>query len=249
MVQEDPITWMALIKQGQHVMDYYFNVVLRGVRIHQLEDKKRVRDALFPIISQITDPVEYAHYAQRLATLLRIPFESLKKPFEVHQRMPSRLTGDTGKTEDSVITMSPSPIVSSAQCLFALVCKYVHKIPLSMMLPDIRFRNEQIAYLYKDLRETYNAETTVERKLVELWKERNEEILEEYLLLAEKEYGDLDDREIQLEFSRLKAVLSQYDMKTKQDKLISAIKNAEERDSDDVAAEKLTVQLNALISR
>lgn len=249
IAQEDPVMWRALTKQGQHVMDYYFSVVLRGARIHELEDKKRVRDALFPVISQIADPVEYAHYAERLATLLRIPFESFKRPSGARQKAASSLMGDGEKGRDSVVAMSPSPIISSVNCLFALVSKYARKVPLSVMLPDIPFHSKELFYLYKDLRETYNAEITVERESLELWKERHREVLEEYILLADKEYADIDDREVQLEFSRLREVLSRYVMKAKQDKLISAIKRAEERDKDDAAAEKLTVQLNTLISQ
>ncbi|MBI3335853.1 MAG: DNA primase [Candidatus Portnoybacteria bacterium] len=235
--KENPSLWREIVKKGDHILDFYFSVVLNKVNIRTLEGKKHLRDAILPIISSIPDMLEQTHYRQKLAHLLDIPSEELvlQQGSKVSPQRVAR--GGTTRV---------SPLASALEHLLALFSKYPYKIPGEVDLPHLSFRDQKFNALYSALQAAYNTGKKLEGEDMRVWQQKYQHILDEYKLLADKDYGDIDDRAIEMEFKRLVAVLREYVRKIKQNRLVRAMQKAEEK-GEEGEIEKLSAQLDRLM--
>lgn len=71
VIREDPARWEELVEGALPIMDYYFKALTAGLDLSQAKDKAAAVDALLPLISEVTNGVERAHYIQRLAGMVR----------------------------------------------------------------------------------------------------------------------------------------------------------------------------------
>lgn len=72
VIREDPQRWVELVEGALPVIDYYFAVVTAGLDLDSAKDKSSAVRQLAPIIQEIGDGVERAHYLQKLARLIRV---------------------------------------------------------------------------------------------------------------------------------------------------------------------------------
>lgn len=71
VILENPETWRALVSNATPLLDYYFNVQARDVDLSSAQGKSELARRLLPIIAQVKDNVQRAHYAQELARRTR----------------------------------------------------------------------------------------------------------------------------------------------------------------------------------
>ena len=144
-------------------------------------------------------------------------------------------------------TAHTSRMASAVEHLLALFSKYPYKIPKEVELPHLSFRDQKFDALYTALQGAYNTGKKIQGEDMRVWQGEYQNILDEYKLLADKDYEDIDDRTVEMEFKRLVAVLVEYVLKAKQNRLIGAMRRAEEKGEED-KIEKLSLQLDRLVN-
>jgi DNA primase len=73
LLLSDATTWNRLLEESVPVADHYINVVTGSVDLRSARGKRDAVTQLAPLIRAIGDPVERAHYMQKLATLTQSP--------------------------------------------------------------------------------------------------------------------------------------------------------------------------------
>ena len=95
LLRADPTAWDRLLEEARPVVDHYIHVVTSGVDIHTARGKKEAVAQLAPLIRAIGDPVERAHWVQKLAMLTRNPVMIIEQAVSrAKAPAPSRRTAD-----------------------------------------------------------------------------------------------------------------------------------------------------------
>jgi DNA primase len=81
LISEDPALWQNLVEQAEPIIDFSLQVVLSRVDINKIKDKSLAVQKLLPIIYGIKDPVQQAHYVQKLALILKVSESNLTNTF------------------------------------------------------------------------------------------------------------------------------------------------------------------------
>lgn len=71
VILDDAEKWRGLVRNALPLLDYYFNVQARDLDVTTAQGKSELVRRLLPIIAQVKDAVQRAHYAQKLARLVR----------------------------------------------------------------------------------------------------------------------------------------------------------------------------------
>ncbi len=71
VILENAETWRALVSNATPLLDYYFNIQARDVDLNTAQGKSELAKRMLPIIAQVKDNVQRAHYAQELARRTR----------------------------------------------------------------------------------------------------------------------------------------------------------------------------------
>jgi DNA primase len=82
VIHEDPARWEQLIAAALPIMDYYFKALTAGLDLNKAKDKSAAVQALLPLIGELPDGVERAHYVQRLAGMVRTDERVLAQELE-----------------------------------------------------------------------------------------------------------------------------------------------------------------------
>jgi len=82
VIREDPRRWEQLVAEALPVMDYYFRALTAGLDLSRAKDKAAAVQALLPLIGEIKNGVERAHYIQRLAAMVRTDERVLAQQLE-----------------------------------------------------------------------------------------------------------------------------------------------------------------------
>ncbi len=77
VIRKDPEHWAQLVEQALPLMDYYFQVAAEGKDLDSANEKSALVHQLLPLIKEIGDGIERAHYLQKLAHLVRIDERTL----------------------------------------------------------------------------------------------------------------------------------------------------------------------------
>ncbi len=79
LIAKDPTAWDAAVAQAQPIMEYYFQEATANRDVSQVKEKKAIAKFLLPILAKVGDAIEQTHYLQRLADLLRVDEQVLRK--------------------------------------------------------------------------------------------------------------------------------------------------------------------------
>jgi len=71
VIRDDPARWEQLLAEALPLMDYYFRALTADLDLSQAKDKAAAVEALLPLIGELANGVERAHYVQRLAAMVR----------------------------------------------------------------------------------------------------------------------------------------------------------------------------------
>lgn len=82
VIREDPARWEQLLSEALPLMEYYFRALTAGLDLSKAKDKAAAADALLPVIAEVANGVERAHYLQRLAAMLRTDERVLARQLE-----------------------------------------------------------------------------------------------------------------------------------------------------------------------
>ncbi len=82
LIRDTPDLWPPLVEAAVPVVDYYFEVVTRDLNLTEAKDKSEAVQRLIPIIADIRDEVERTHYVQKLARLIRVDQDVIRRQLQ-----------------------------------------------------------------------------------------------------------------------------------------------------------------------
>jgi DNA primase len=72
VIRESPSRWAQLVADAKPVMDYYFQALTADLDLSTARGKAEAARALGPLVAEIGDPVQRAHYLQQLARIVQV---------------------------------------------------------------------------------------------------------------------------------------------------------------------------------
>ncbi|MDA8189049.1 MAG: DNA primase [Dehalococcoidales bacterium] len=78
VIRENAEQWQWLVDRALPIIDYYFNVVTSRLDLSEAKGKSAAVEQLLPVIKELRDKVEQAHYLQKLANLVQVSERSLE---------------------------------------------------------------------------------------------------------------------------------------------------------------------------
>ena len=79
VIRETPELWDALVEAAIPVVDYYFQVSTRDLELDSAKGKAEAVRRLAPVLADLHNEVERAHYVQKLARLIRVDEETVRQ--------------------------------------------------------------------------------------------------------------------------------------------------------------------------
>jgi len=244
LIRHDPKAWKRALEKSQYIVDYYFDIVLDGLNLNNLTDKKQAKKRLLPLIFNMSDQLERAHYLDKLASLLKVDVQVLQEDqakFVQKQRYQYQQNQFDDKNQSKVVNFKPSVI----KYLIALILRYFDVLPKKVDLPKLQdITDKKTVSLYKAIRNQYNKKIITAKKL-KSWQKLATDLFTECELLADKEYANLTNGEAQYEFNRLVNVLKQRQINEQKSQLIAELKLAEKK-GDEVLVLSLSKKIDKL---
>jgi len=87
VVRSAPDKWRALVESARPAVDYFFDLVRRDLDLNTAQGKSEAVDRLAPLIREVANEVQRAHYVQQLARLIQTDERTVERL--VLQRRPS----------------------------------------------------------------------------------------------------------------------------------------------------------------
>lgn len=157
VIRDDPAGWPRLVENALPVVEYVMQMLSTGRNLNDPKEKAAFSRQVVPVIRDVADPVERAHYAQRLARMLRVDervvMEQLGSAPVSRSRTLSAARPAQGITSGSAARYEPD---LEAHCLAALLAR-----PSALAQIDDTFAALQIAPLGPD-----DMENSVHREIL-----------------------------------------------------------------------------------
>ena len=83
-VARDPEQWKALVAQATSILDFLFTTALSRFDATTAEGKRAIGKELIPVIKKISNKIEQAHWARKLATELNVPEQSVQEELKAY---------------------------------------------------------------------------------------------------------------------------------------------------------------------
>lgn len=77
LIRQDPARWAVLVDEAVPLVEHYMQTLMKGQDLADPKVKAELTENLVPVIRQVSSPVERAHYAQKLARILRVDERAL----------------------------------------------------------------------------------------------------------------------------------------------------------------------------
>ncbi|GAP62939.1 DNA primase [Ardenticatena maritima] len=79
LLKEDPAQWGELVANALPVVEFFIQEAIAGRDLNDAAQKRAVAEGILPIIAEIPNTIERAHYLQRLAFYLHVPEDDLAR--------------------------------------------------------------------------------------------------------------------------------------------------------------------------
>jgi DNA primase len=120
VIRESPSLWAKLVENALPIVDYYFKAITSELDLDSAKGKAEAVSRLMPIIQEIGNAVERAHYVQKLSRLVRVDEGTLlhqagtrgkraKRPAEKGEALPDGEGFLFGLEEHCIFTLLRRP--------------------------------------------------------------------------------------------------------------------------------------------
>lgn len=150
LIKKDPELFRKAIDEAPLYLDYFFEKAFVNYDPRSVEQKKKIAADLIPMIRQLTDPLEIAHYVRLLSQRLAVPEKSL---YEVLAKDQQRKAVETVVAEQA----TPEPLVKNRSYhLERKILGYAMfdptlRIYIAERISPDDFKNEEIRKVYEKL--------------------------------------------------------------------------------------------------
>ncbi len=86
-VKENPQAWQRAVEEAKPVVEFYFEKVLRAEDPQSVEGKKKISSVLLPLVAELNDEIEKAHWVSLLARRLSVAEDAIWK--ELRKKAPA----------------------------------------------------------------------------------------------------------------------------------------------------------------
>jgi DNA primase len=100
LIHAEPQKWSELAAHPEPLVDFYFRVLTQDLDLKNARDKSTAVKRLVPIIREVGNAVQRAHYAQRLARLVQVSEQTIAQQIETKKR--------GARTETQLVEPSPT---------------------------------------------------------------------------------------------------------------------------------------------
>lgn len=98
-VLENPALWRTSVEEAKPVIDFYFAKIFRQKDPRTAQGKKEISAVLLPLLAELTNEIERAHWTGELARLLNVREDTVWKELE-KKAGPRQERGEIAETED-----------------------------------------------------------------------------------------------------------------------------------------------------
>lgn len=185
LVRKDPEDFKKAIEEAPLYMDYFFEKAFQDFNPNSVEQKKKIAAELVPLVQQLSDPLEVAHYAKNLATMLgveeKIIYERLQEKKKRSQATPAKSASNTSDGEIKQFRLvKPRSYFIEQKILgyFLLSKKYAEQLKQEITAED--FLDPELKEEYTKIENGYDPENL-------------SELAKMALFVVESEYTQLDN--------------------------------------------------------
>ena len=104
VVRSDPALWRSLVDAAQPVVDFYFGLVRQNEDLTSAQGKSAAVDQLAPLILEVADAIQRAHYAQQLARLVQTDERTIER------ELARRASPQRAKRQPPPVDETPPPL-------------------------------------------------------------------------------------------------------------------------------------------
>jgi len=98
LIHDDPARWSELTAHPEPLVDFFFRTLTQDLDLDKARDKSQAVQRLAPLIREIGDDVQRAHYTQKLARLVQVPEGTLAPYLAPSKRVtPTRLSEEAAR--------------------------------------------------------------------------------------------------------------------------------------------------------
>lgn len=201
LIHDNPEHWRALTAQPEPLVDFFFRTFTQDLKLQNARDKSLAVQRLVPIIREIGNEVERAHYTQKLARLVQVPESTIAQQI-AQRKIVTRLEEDTARV--------PTPPASKREEYFLTLALHTpeHLARVNFLEPE-DFANGETRAFYLVLREFAESVDLFDRDVFRAILPEALHSLYERLNAAERDLPDLNEpelaREIEVTARRLRA--------------------------------------------
>ncbi len=114
LIHQDPARWEDLVAHAEPLVDFYFRILTRDLDLRSARDKSTAVKRLAPIVQEIGDSIQRAHYVQQLARLVQVTEQTIAQQLTRPRRTAS---GAPRTAEASTAVGSPGTANLEEHCL------------------------------------------------------------------------------------------------------------------------------------
>ncbi|TAK33866.1 MAG: DNA primase [Chloroflexota bacterium] len=155
VIRADPTTFTRLIDQSLPIMDFLLTTKTADLDLSRSRDKAKAAERLLPYIGDLPDPVEQAHYRQRLARLLQVDERALEQAARQSADESAAGKGRPATREQAQPAMTSPGDAQEEYCLALLLQRPTLK-PWLLQIRAEEFRqveNRQLFFALKEVRQ------------------------------------------------------------------------------------------------
>ncbi|MGI6374104.1 MAG: DNA primase [Patescibacteria group bacterium] len=242
ILQHDPADFKAAIASAQLMLDYYFTKISQGLDLNLLDNKLKIRDLMFAMISLVPSQTEQGYWLKKLSEELDFAETDLRAEFKTRSVAP-RSEQEEGQREEA------SPKVYSreqrlSESLLALVLRFpeifsyaIDNLAAEQLSGKINQDLYQQLIIYYSRTQNLNYDN-----LRQELEEQGEGKLDMLILLGEKDFYELSPSTAKTELIKLIVELKKYSFQARIKKLQKEISLAEQT-TDNRELDRLMTEL------
>ncbi len=117
--RENPAQWIAAVAEARPVIDFYFDKMFLEENPERAEGKKKISSALIPLIADLPDEIQKAHWVRRLAARFAIGEDAIWKEAAraSRARAPRGAPDEAKKARAEIAEYPPAPLPSRRELL------------------------------------------------------------------------------------------------------------------------------------
>lgn len=159
LIKKDPEAWKKAVSSSATIMDYAFDRATKDKDFSKLEEKKHAVRMILRALTQIPDPLEHAHYLQKLSRLVGVEEQVLMDKLMALKK--------SVKTPAPASTATESHVRDRTTVLAERILAFLLRFPEEMEhaavgLSEDDFEDPRHRVLYKAMRMAYTAGHTLQ---------------------------------------------------------------------------------------